>query len=399
MDSINSISSINSQDSKESLDFKRGRFLKGENLDGLLFIGDSLCDLDMYYLSHFLAGDRFTLLAADEVHMLVSNMEHGRASKESFADHVVSTSDYGIMEKLKASGKPDDAYLQVLIEFLRDRDIRRLGVPFRFPAGIYSRLSREFDVTLLDSPVSCWRAVKTKREIEAIAAVQEACELAMRLAVEQISRSEQKGEYLYLGDKPMTSENVRAVIEVALLERGCDAVDTIVAGGPAAADPHARGAGPLPANAPIVIDIFPRSRESRYFADMTRTVLKGEASLEVREMYEAVLDAQQTGLGAIRAGSTGKEVHHKVCQTFQDHGYPEREGSGFTHSTGHGVGLNVHERPSLSEAGDVLEDGNVVTVEPGLYYPKIGGIRLEDLVVVTAKACENLTNFEKRLVV
>jgi Xaa-Pro aminopeptidase len=156
----------------------------------------------------------------------------------------------------------------VLIEFLRDRDIRRLGVPFRFPAGIYSRLSREFEVTLLDSPVSCWRAVKSKREIEAIAAVQEACELAMRLAVEQISRSEQKGEYLYLGDKPMTSENVRAAIEVALLERGCDAVDTIVAGGPAAADPHARGTGPLPASAPI-FDIFPRSGK-QYFADMTR---------------------------------------------------------------------------------------------------------------------------------
>jgi Xaa-Pro aminopeptidase len=396
MDSLNS---INFPDSPESLDFKRGRFLREENLDGLLFIGDSLCDQDMYYLSHFLAGDRFTLLAADEVHLLVSSMEHGRASKESFADRVVSTSDYGIMEKLKASGKSEDAYLQVLIEFLRDRGIRRLGIPFRFPAGIYSCLSREFEVTLLDSPISRWRGVKTKREIEAIASVQQACERAMRLAVKQISRSEPKGEYLYQNDMPMTSEKVRAVIEVALLESGCDAVDTIVAGGSAAADPHARGKGPLPSNSPIVIDIFPRSRESRYFADMTRTVLKGEASLEVREMYEAVLDAQQTGLVAIRAGSSGKMVHHKVCQTFQDHGYPEREGSGFTHSTGHGVGLNVHEKPSLSEAGEVLEKGNVVTVEPGLYYPKIGGIRLEDLVVVTEKAHENLTRFERVLVV
>jgi len=365
----------------------------------MLFIGDSLCDLDMYYMSHFLAGDRFTILAADEVSLLVSSMEHGRASKESFADHVVSTSDYGIMEKLKASGKPDDAYLQVLAEFLRDRGIRRLGVPFRFPAGIYSHLSKEFEVILLDSPVSRWRAVKTKREIDAIATVQQACERAMHLAVEQISRSVPKGEYLYINDRLVTSEDIRALIEIALLERGCDAVDTIVAGGPDAVDPHARGAGPLPANEPIVIDIFPRSRVSRYFADMTRTVLRGEASPEVREMYDAVYDAQQTGLGAIRAGVLGKEVHHKVCQAFIDHGYPEIEGCGFTHSTGHGVGLNVHERPSLSEAGDMLVDGNVVTVEPGLYYPKIGGIRLEDLVVVTAKACENLTNFEKRLVV
>jgi Xaa-Pro aminopeptidase len=391
--------SQNSVDFVKSISSWSRRFLEEQGLDGLLFIGDSLCDQDMYYLSHFLAGDRFTLLAADELSLLVSSMEHGRASKESFADRVISTSDYGIMEKLKACGKPDDAYLQVLAEFLRDTGIRRLGVPFRFPAGIYSRLSEIFEVSILDSPVSRWRSVKTKKEIEAIAAVQQSCELAMRLAVEHISRSEPKGEYLYLEDGPLTSEKVRATIEIALLERGCDAVDTIVAGGPDAVDPHARGTGPLPANEPIVIDIFPRSRDSRYFADMTRTVLKGEASSEVREMYGAVLDAQDIGLGAIRAGAPGKEVHHKVCQAFVDRGYPEREGVGFTHSTGHGVGLNVHERPSLSEAGDVLEAGNVVTVEPGLYYPKTGGIRLEDLVVVTAQGCENLTKFEKRLAV
>ncbi len=382
-----------------SLDFKRRSFLKEETLDAFLFIGDSLCDQDMYYLSHFLAGDRFTLLAADKVHLLVSSMEEGRALKESIADEVASTSDYGIMEKLKASGKPDDAYLEVLKGFLRDHGIKRLGVPNRFPAGIYRYLSQDFEVSILDSPVSRWRAVKTKEEIEAIAAVQEACERAMLLAVDAISRSDPRGDHLYLDGEIVTSEKIRAVIEIALLERGCDAVDTIVAGGTAAADPHARGFGPLLANSPIVIDIFPRSRSSRYFADMTRTVLKGEASAEVKEMYDAVQDAQQIGIGAIATGAPGREVHSRVCQAFLDHGYPEREGKGFTHSTGHGVGLNVHERPSLGLAEDVLEANNVVTVEPGLYYPEIGGVRLEDLVVVTAQGCENLTSFERRLVV
>jgi Xaa-Pro aminopeptidase len=383
----------------KDLELKRRSFLKDENLDALLFIGDSLCDQDMYYLSHFLAGDRFTLLAADRIHLLVSSMEEGRALKESTADEVASTSGYGIMEKLKASGKPDDAYLDVLGEFLRDHNVRRLGVPNRFPAGIYRHLLKDFGVSILDSPVSSWRAVKTEEEIEAIAAVQKACERAMLLAVGAISRSRPRGDHLYLDGGIVTSEKIRAVIEIALLEKGCDAVDTIVAGGTAAADPHARGSGPLPANSPIVIDIFPRSRSSRYFADMTRTVLKGEASLEVREMYDAVLDAQQTGIGAISAGVSGKEVHSRVCQAFHDAGYPEREGKGFTHSTGHGVGLDVHERPSLGLAEDILEVNNVVTVEPGLYYPEIGGIRLEDLVVVTAQGCENLTSFEKRLVV
>ncbi len=381
------------------MDKVRRAFLTEQNLDGLLFVGDSICDQDMYYLSRFLTTDRFTLLAADKIHLLVSSMEQGRASKESSADAVVNTTDFGIAEKLKASGKPEEAYLEVLKEFLLKQGIKRLGLSNRFPAGIYGYLSRDFEITLLDSPVSRWRAVKTKEEIEAIKAVQKACEQALSLAVELISRSRPKGDYIYLDDGPLTSETLRAVIEVALLERGCDAVDTIVAGGFAAADPHARGTGPLPANAPIVIDIFPRSRCSRYFADMTRTVLKGEASLEVEEMYDAVLDAQQTGLGAIRAGASGREVHSGVCQVFHDHGYPEREGKGFIHSTGHGVGLNIHERPSLGLAEDILEVNNVVTVEPGLYYPEIGGIRLEDLAVVTAQGIENLTNFERRLVV
>ncbi len=373
-------------------------FLKESNLDGLLFIGDSLCDLDMFYLSNFLAQDRFTLLLQDKISVLVSSMEMGRASKESSSDEVISTSQYGLMDKLKAFGKPDEAYRQVLVEFLRDRGVRRLGVPFRFPAGIYGRLSKDFQVTVLESPVSRWRAVKTAKELDAIRSSQKACEKAMRLAVALIAGSEPRGDVLFRRDQPLTSEQVRSSIEVALLEEGCEAVDTIVAGGTAAADPHARGTGALPANSPIVIDIFPRSKSSRYFADMTRTVLRGEASLDVAEIYEAVLRAQIASLEAIRAGVSGKEVHSRVLQVFRDRGYPEREGCGFTHSTGHGVGLEVHERPSLSEAGDVLEAGNVVTVEPGLYYPEIGGVRLEDLVVVTANGCENLTNFERRFV-
>ncbi len=367
-------------------------------MDGLLFIGDSLCDADMFYLSHFLTQDRFTLLAQEKITLLVSAMEKGRAQKEAYADEVISTSEYGIMEKLKAFGRPDEAYRQVLVEFLRERGVRRLGVPFRFPAGIYMHLCRDFLVTVMDSPVSRWRAVKTLPEQDAIRSSEKACEKAMRLAVDIVASSEPRGDLLFRHGQPLTSEQMRSSIEVALLEEGCEAVDTIVAGGVDAADPHARGAGALPANAPIVIDIFPRSKSSRYFADMTRTVLKGEASLEVKEIYQAVLDAQNVGLEAVRAGISGKEVHSQVVAVFREHGYPDRVGCGFTHSTGHGVGLEVHERPSLGEAGEILESGNVVTVEPGLYYPKIGGVRLEDLAIVTARGSENLTNFEKKLV-
>ena len=221
----------------------------------------------------------------------------------------------------------------------------------------------------------------------------------MKKAIRLIASSEARGEMLSRGGEPLTSERVRRAIELSLLEDGCEAVDTIVAGGEQAADPHARGVGPLPANAPIVIDIFPRSKSSRYFADMTRTVLKGEASSEVVDLYKAVEAAQKAGLEAVREGATGSEVHRRVSDVFQEQGYPEREGCGFTHSTGHGVGLEVHERPSLGEAGASLKSGQVVTVEPGLYYPDLGGVRLEDLVVVEKDRCRNLTRLQRKLVV
>lgn len=374
-------------------------FLDQNGLDSFLYVGESYSDADMYYLSRFLAGDRFALLAGEKTTLLVSSMELGRARKESAAHQVLSTSEFHITDKLKSSKRPDEAYAMVLAEFLGRCSVKRLGVPYNFPAGIYRSLEQDFSVKILGSPIARQREIKRPEEIEAIALTQRAGERAMKKAIRLIASSEARGEMLSRGGEPLTSERVRRAIELSLLEDGCEAVDTIVAGGEQAADPHARGAGPLPANAPIVIDIFPRSKSSRYFADMTRTVLKGEASSEVVELYRAVEAAQEAGLQAVREGATGSEVHRRVSDVFQEQGYPEREGCGFTHSTGHGVGLEVHERPSLGEAGASLKSGQVVTVEPGLYYPDLGGVRLEDLVVVEKDRCRNLTRLQRKLVV
>ncbi len=375
-------------------------FLKEHNLDGFLFVGDSICDADMYYLTRFLAGDRFAALAQDKTAILVSSMEKGRARRESTADEVLSTSDYHVLERLKAGASPEQAYAQALAQVLRDHGVRRLGVSQSFPAGIFQLLllTNEFSVDVLDSPLSAQREIKTEDEIAAIENAQRACERAMRRAVQLIAASKPQGDILLREGRPVTSEYIRSSIEISLLEDGCEAVDTIVASGPQAVDPHGRGTGPLAANSPIVIDIFPRSKTSRYFADMTRTVLRGEATREAAELYQAVRLAHDRGLAAIRAGVTGREVHETVSQTFSDMGYREREGCGFTHSTGHGVGLQVHEKPSLSEVGGKLQPGHVVTVEPGLYYPGIGGVRIEDLVVVEAGASRNLTRFEREFI-
>lgn len=375
-----------------------GEFLSGRGLDGFLLLGDSLCNPEIYYLSRFLAPDRFALLAASSLSILVSGMEAGRAKMESTADEVATTTDYGMKEKLAKFDRPEEAYVAVLKEFLRDHGVEKLGVFGDFPVGVYSDLAADFEVSVMESPVSRWREVKTPREIEAIRSAQRGCQEAMKVAVDMIRKSRPSGEELILEGSPLTSEMVKSSIDLALLRGGFEAPETIVAGGPNAADPHYSGFGPIPPDSPIVIDIYPRSKRYRYFADMTRTVLRGEAETEVVEIYQAVLAAQQAGIAAVRSGATGRAVHAVVCEVFQEWGYPDVEGRGFIHSTGHGVGLAVHERPSLSEVGGVLAEGNVVTVEPGLYYPKLCGVRLEDMVVVREGGCENLTDFEKRLI-
>lgn len=368
-------------------------------VDGLLLVGDSICDADIYYASGFLSSDRFAVLITDRIHLLVSSMERSRASAESRADVVETTSDYSMRSMIEELGSAEKAYIKVLEEFASRRGISHLGMPSNAPAGIYRGLAERFDISLLDRPFEHIRAVKTPEEISAIAEVQRACESAMKVAINLIKRSEPSSGILVLDGEPLTSERVRSAAELRLAELGCETLDTIVCGGPMSSSPHSRGSGPLPADMPIVIDIFPRSKSSRYFADMTRTVVRGEPSPEIVEMYLAVKTAQDAGLRCIKDGVSGADVHEAVCRTFDDFGYTEREESGFIHSTGHGVGLSIHESPSLSEHGGALRSGNVVTVEPGLYYPDTGGVRLEDLVVVRGNGCENLTAFEKELVI
>ncbi len=178
--------------------------------------------------------------------------------------------------------------------------------------------------------------------------------------------------------------------------------DNIVSCGEDCSDPHNFGSGPLFADQPIMIDTCPRSIKNRYFADMTRTVVKGKASTEIRKMYNAVLGAQKLALGEIKDGMRADLIHKKVQDYFANRGFKTEEKNGkiqgFFHGTGHGVGLDIHETPRINlNYKKKLKAGNVVTVEPGLYYPKIGGVRIEDLVVVTKTGCKNLTKFPKFL--
>jgi Xaa-Pro aminopeptidase len=209
------------------------------------------------------------------------------------------------------------------------------------------------------------------------------------------------GTLVHDGDR-LTAELVKREIEIELLRHGCNLDEAIVACGADAADPHDRGSGPLAAGEPIIVDVFPQSKATGYFADMTRTFCVGEPSETVREWHDLTLEAKHAALETVEAGIPGSEVHDAVCDVYEDAGLPtlradESTETGFIHTTGHGVGLDIHEFPRVSEQDDELEAGHVVTIEPGLYDPEVGGVRSEDLVVVTEDGHENLTDYEERL--
>lgn len=373
--------------------------------DAFLMVSESMHNADMYYATGFLAIDSFVYLNSNKEKLIVSDMELGRAEKESRIRDVVPTSRYGIMEKLRKFKDIDAAYCEMIIELLRSEEVKRIAVPYDFPVHPADCMRNDgFEVIPVRSPFREMREVKKEYEILAIEKAQRAGEKALGDAIRAIKNAPIKNGVLWQKDAPMKAGDIRAMIEISLLSQGCEAPDIIIACGKGSSDPHWLGEGELLADEPIVMDMVPRSKKERYYSDMTRTVMRGTPSEELKEMYSAVLDAQVLAISKIKAGVTGSEIHSIVCDVLEERGYETARGKtgvfteGFIHSTGHGAGLDVHEAPSLSENGKELKAGCVVTVEPGLYFKNIGGIRLEDVVVVMRNGCKNLTMFEKNLV-
>jgi Xaa-Pro aminopeptidase len=273
-----------------------------------------------------------------------------------------------------------------------------------FPTGLAEKLKKEgFDVVITENPLCSQREIKRADEISAVQTAQRASVAAMRAAIRQIASSEigSDGILRYAGKK-LTAEAVRATIGHALLDKQCIARETIVAGGPYSADPHERGTGPLRAGQPIVIDIFPRLEKSGYWGDLTRTVCRGSAPAELKNLFKAVTAAQTAALRAVKAGAWTDAVHRAADSEFRRRGFKTEtvEGvpQGFIHGTGHGVGLEIHEAPSVSAAvHKKLRAGNIITIEPGLYYPHIGGVRIEDTILVTREGFQMLAFCPKRL--
>ncbi len=273
---------------------------------------------------------------------------------------------------------------------LRKLRVKRVIVPRDFPVGVAQALEEDgVRVQVAKGTIFPERAVKTKDEIRKIRQSQHAAVEAMQAATRLIGgcRTDSRGRLCRRG-RVLTSADVRTAIEQVLLAHGCTAQQTIVAGGKQAADPHCSGRGALRAHEAIVMDIFPRHKEHGYWGDLTRSVVKGRPHVRLQQMYDAVNAAQAVALRRVKAGVGVATIHRAAADELRRRGFETKAEkgklTGFFHSTGHGVGLEIHEGPVLrSSSKERLRAGNVITVEPGLYYPRIGGIRIEDTVVVT----------------
>lgn len=392
-----------------------GRPLSAAAGPPLLFYADGYKFPDVYHLTRFLSPDPIIALEDGAEIVVVANaLEEGRVRKQSRATSVFNIDAFGAKELSAKGVGREELDASVIARFLASRGAKRVAVAAYFPLGMAERLRGLGIEVTVASELGERRRAKRDDELDALEQTQRATEDAWARGVDALRRATVRADRrLELDGEVFTAERLRAIVEGRLLELGCVSEGAIIAPGPQAADPHMIGTGPLRANEPIVMDIFPQHKTTRYFADMTRTVSKGTPADEILKMYEVTRRAQDEGIKALRPGVTGRAVHELVEDIIWAAGYDtlrpgQQRGTrtdgelprGFIHGTGHGVGLEIHEAPSVSRGGGTpLAAGDVVTVEPGVYDPALGGVRLEDMLVITATGSRNLTRAPRELVV
>ena len=366
-----------------------------------LIIASSESSADILYATHFRAPDAFVFVEArGRKAVLLSDLEVDRGRREAKVDDVFSYSE--LEEKVQGAKKRKPSQAKVVATFLKSRGAKQAVVPADFPLGLARSLRQEkIRVRPVEAPFFPQREIKTPREIKAIAAGLRMAEAGLTRGVEILKQSTiRKDGKLQWARRVLTAELLRMEMEIAVVRAGGEARgDTIVACGDLACDPHERGRGALRAHQLIILDIFPRDARSGYFGDMTRTVIRGQASEAQRKIWDVCLKGQEMALQGMKPGASGREIHDAIKAFFAESGYPTeiKDGrwQGFFHGTGHGLGLEIHEHPRFSMTE--FQPGQVLTVEPGIYIPGLGGVRHEDVAVVTAKACRVMSNFPKEL--
>ena len=383
--------------------------LAEKNAESLLLFSDSLKDANMYYLTDFLAPDPFIFLkrAEKKPKIIVSQMEFERAKKQSIVKDVRSFLDYNYSSIIKSAKDPQLCTIEFVAKVVEKELGRgaRICVPPNFSLFMADVLRAEgLKLEPMFGVIEKSRETKDGQELEIIKETQRINEEVTADAIELIANSDVGNNKTLLSDgTPLTVGRIKSFFGHRLLENGCiPEEDIIIACGPKSSDPHYMGApeDKLKADQPIVLDIYPRNIQKRYWTDMTRTIVKGKASNKIKDMFYAVSEAKNASLDAIKAGALGNEVYDVCCDVLEKSGYETtRNGTkisrGMIHGLGHGVGLQIHENPRMNEfSKSPLKEKVVVTVEPGLYDPQIGGVRLEDIIEVTKKGYRNLTKME-----
>ena len=364
-----------------------------------LIVASSETSADLRYATQFLVSDPVIFLENGGKRTLVlSDLEIDRGRREARVDEIVALSE--LNKKLAPKG-PEPTFPQTVVGLLKSRRVKNVIVPSDFSFGLGRYLEAEgVTVSVAEGLFYPERETKSAQELKLIKRALKITETGMARGLEVLKAAEiAAGNKLLWAGKALTSEVLRAEIDSAILRAGGLPANTIVAGGNQACDPHERGSGPLKANSLIILDAFPRDATSGYFGDLTRTVVRGRASEAQRHLWNVVLEGQELALSRMKPGVKGESLHNEVKSHFTDAGFhtEQRNGRwcGFFHGTGHGLGLDIHEIPRFSRTTFRL--GQVLTVEPGLYYYGLGGVRHEDVVTITKGGIQRLSTLPKPL--
>jgi Xaa-Pro aminopeptidase len=372
----------------------------------VLIVADSIRSPEMRHEVPLPVPDPFLYVEHDDRRAVVASAFELQRIKEAAPDIETFAPDhFGIDDLLRDGMSFAEAELEVYVRVCNELGVTDAVVPWTFPLEVADHLRANgievaADRALFDER----RRRKNALEIAGVRRAQRACEAALDVAREMLRNARPNG-VLELDGEPLTVERIKLEIERVFSEHGVAAEEFIVAHGPQTAVGHEMGSGTLQPGEPIVFDLFPRDRETGIFSDMTRTYVVGDVSDELREYHRLCREALERTTAAAKPGVNGRELMQMACDLFHEHGYKtqlhkepgEVLDSGFFHGLGHGVGLEVHEKPALSRSGDDLAPGDVITLEPGLYRAGFGGVRLEDILLVTEDGVEVITDYPYEL--
>jgi Xaa-Pro aminopeptidase len=340
--------------------------------------------------------------------VMTTSLDAARIARELPAAEVVTADELGFHELVEQGMTGEQAELETTVRALRRWGIEAAVVPPDLPVAVADRLRGEGIAIDVDArAVHARRRVKTPAELAGIQRAQRAAEAGMSVAEELIRNTERSGGRLQRDGEPLTAEQVRGAIRAACAAAGAPAPVDIIVSSALSGGGHDPGSGPLPADLPIVIDVWPRDEESGCWADMSRTFVAGQVTGEVAAVREVVREALEAARSAARPGISGRALYDIAAEIIERAGHPTQRTSspgetlthGFYFSLGHGVGLEVHEPPILGLAGhEPLVAGDVVAIEPGIEgLEGIGGVTFEDLLLITEDGSETLTEYPYEL--